>query len=343
MADLTDFPLMVKITDGANDVFANAQADGDDILFTAADGSTKLPHEIEDFTTTSGSEQLIAWVKVPTLHASEDTVIFMYYGHSTIASQQDAAQVWDGNYVGVWHLKEDVDDEGSVADAYADSTANSNDGDQEGPVEGTGQIANGQDFDGDDDRITVASNPWSGLANGSLSFWTKFDAKGDQEYLFAASDHTGGKLFIRTYLPDADLGFFYSVHNTDHGGQGTPLDLAIDTWYHFVLIWDGVAPKFYKNGALWDTSTAYAGGSGPGAADDWIGDGWDGDKHDGIIDEVRVSNVARSAAWIAASYNNQNSPSTYQTETGSTTGGQTAGGTSATTLRNAVIRNAVIR
>ena len=35
----TNFPYLVKITDPANPVFANAQASGNDILFTAAAGA----------------------------------------------------------------------------------------------------------------------------------------------------------------------------------------------------------------------------------------------------------------------------------------------------------------
>ena len=34
---------------------------------------------------------------------------------------------------------------------------------------------------------------------------------------------------------------------------------------------------------------------------------------DGIIDEIRVSNVARNANWIKTCYNNQNSPSNFIT------------------------------
>ena len=36
-------------------------------------------------------------------------------------------------------------------------------------------------------------------------------------------------------------------------------------------------------------------------------------RHNGLIDEVRISNTARSADWIATSYNNQNDPASYET------------------------------
>jgi outer membrane protein assembly factor BamB len=37
---------------------------------------------------------------------------------------------------------------------------------------------------------------------------------------------------------------------------------------------------------------------------------------DGLIDEVRISNVARSAAWITTEYNNQSSPATFYSSVG---------------------------
>ena len=48
--------------------------------------------------------QLIAWVSVPTVSASSDTVIYVYYGNGSAANQQNPTGVWDSNYEGVWHL-----------------------------------------------------------------------------------------------------------------------------------------------------------------------------------------------------------------------------------------------
>ena len=62
---LNGFPYLVKLTDGANDLFGVAQSSGNDILFTASDGTTKLPHEIENYNDAGGSEELLAWVRLP--------------------------------------------------------------------------------------------------------------------------------------------------------------------------------------------------------------------------------------------------------------------------------------
>ena len=99
---VSNFPVLINRTD--TDLQSKAQADGDDILFTSSDGTTKLSHEIEKYVSATG--ELIAWVKVPSVSAAAPTDIYMYYGNTTAADAQDAANVWDANYTAVWHFKE---------------------------------------------------------------------------------------------------------------------------------------------------------------------------------------------------------------------------------------------
>ncbi len=114
---LSNFPVLIDITD--SDLASNAQSDGDDILFTASDGVTKLPHEIESYDSSTG--HLVAWVKVPTLYSSDETRIYMYYGNPTASNQENASAVWDSNYVVVQHMEEtDVN--------FYDSTSYANNG-----------------------------------------------------------------------------------------------------------------------------------------------------------------------------------------------------------------------
>jgi len=77
-ANLTDFPLLVDLTDA--DLQSKALPSGDDILFTGDDGTTLLDYEIESYDGVAGS--LIAWVEVPTLSSTAETVIYMYYGNT---------------------------------------------------------------------------------------------------------------------------------------------------------------------------------------------------------------------------------------------------------------------
>ena len=76
--DLTDFPVLVSLTD--SDLSGKAQDDGDDFVFVAADGS-RLKHEIESYASSTGA--LVAWVKIPSLSSADDTLIYMYYGNAS--------------------------------------------------------------------------------------------------------------------------------------------------------------------------------------------------------------------------------------------------------------------
>jgi hypothetical protein len=103
--NFSNFPVLVSLTD--SDLAAHVGKDnGDDILFTASDGITKLSHEIENFDKTTGT--LVAWVKVPTLYDNENTFIYMYYGNSNATNQQNRAGVWNNSFKGVWHLSDNT-------------------------------------------------------------------------------------------------------------------------------------------------------------------------------------------------------------------------------------------
>jgi len=307
-----------------------------------------LPHEIEDFTTTSGSEQLIAWVKLPTLSASKDTVIFMYYGHSTIASQQDAANVWDANYLMVQHMA------GAAYTNLDDSTSNNNDVTAEGgdpAYDQTGQVYNAVTFDGSGDTVDASDSSSLDITSTfTISTWVNkntasgtwngvvFKGGGSNENYYLGYK-SGGNFYVGTF----NAGYRTLLSDIDSSSTGV--------WYHVVGTMDtstnttNIYIDGVNGGATWqNASLTTPAALIPNDLALHIGSGAStGELFEGTIDEVRVSDTARSAAWVAACYNNQNSPATYQTETGSTTGGQKAGGTSATTLRNAVIRNAVIR
>jgi len=102
-SNLSSFPLLIDTTSDSN-LASSALSSGYDILFTSSDGQTKLSHQVEKYTSSSGN--LIAWVKT-NLSSSSNTILYMYYGNSTASDQSDTANVWDSNYKLVQHLDED--------------------------------------------------------------------------------------------------------------------------------------------------------------------------------------------------------------------------------------------
>ena len=149
-SDLTDFPVLISFTD--TDLIQTNESQGRDFVFTQSDGLTELSHEIEKFDNTTG--EVIAWVKLPTMSASSTTEMYMYYKGDTIGF--NSADVWNDDYVLVWHLNQTST--GTVGE-FRDSTSNGNDGRGGGgtkvqyvagriPHDTEGQIGNGQELKG---------------------------------------------------------------------------------------------------------------------------------------------------------------------------------------------------
>ncbi|MDC0242927.1 DUF2341 domain-containing protein [Nitrosopumilus sp.] len=149
-SDLTDFPVLISFTD--TDLIQTNESQGRDFIFTQSDGLTELSHEIEKFDNTTG--EVIAWVKLPTMSASSTTEMYIYYKGDTIGF--NSADVWNDDYVLVWHLNQTST--GSIGE-FRDSTSNGNDGRGGGgnkvgynsariPHLTDGQIGNGQQFKG---------------------------------------------------------------------------------------------------------------------------------------------------------------------------------------------------
>lgn len=93
---LAGFPTLVEVT--LSSLASGAQSDGDDILFTSADGVTRLDHEIESYDPVTG--HLVAWVETPAVPASGTGQLYIYYGNAQVGSQQNPAAVWS-SYPGV--------------------------------------------------------------------------------------------------------------------------------------------------------------------------------------------------------------------------------------------------
>ncbi len=109
-ATLTDFPAAIAISDDAD--LRDGVIDGQDFLFTAADGETELSHELECYDRTRGS--MLAWVRVPAIVGNTD--IYLYYAGPSRASD---TKTWRSEYGAVWHFAE-------PDDQFYDATSNEN-------------------------------------------------------------------------------------------------------------------------------------------------------------------------------------------------------------------------
>ena len=291
---LTNFPALVQITAQDNPIFRKAQTNAQDVVFTAADGVTRLAHEIDSFgPDAAGNRVLNAWVRVPELAPGAETVLYLYYGNPVAGDQQDGGTVW-AEYAGVWHLEEERPGLNTAAQLYRDSTTNGYHGtDGVSTNSLVGRIGNGSGMDGDDyiqlSRTLYTTNDFT------ITAWVNPD-RIDWEAIAGDNNNRYFMLLTPSHLIGRS-----AVSNTTHeSSYGYNANLETGVWQHVAFRStgeEGSARGFYKNGAqLVAISTPVL--NLPLAADPWtlIGSWARGTGNakffHGILDEVRISDKA---------------------------------------------------
>lgn len=125
-ADVSDFPVLVRITDAG--IIDATESDARDIRVMGPDGSL-LDYEIERWDQTNNVAEL--WVRIPLVYGSTDGAVssdrnfltLLYDGGPGAADGQNPGGVWS-RYSAVWHL-----DETGSGSAALDSTVYSNNSD----------------------------------------------------------------------------------------------------------------------------------------------------------------------------------------------------------------------
>ena len=306
--NLNNFPILINI-ESDSDLINYSKENGSDIIFTT-ENNIKLKREIEDFNSTSG--KLAVWIKVPELNNIENTVLYMYFGNKNY-SEINSTNVWDENYIAVWH-KNDYNNT-----TISDSTYNNNIGIKKeinGPIEINGKIGKAQNYDGINDYIIVGENENLGL-NDELSIFTwvyvpesipdgtrigNIIGKYPTIPHFNIEGYTYGK--FRIYWNQGELNFYSS--GFDMRGAWHYLGFTRDL--------NTNKTKMYIDGIFHTSASA-----GTNINIIWplkIGDDFRNGTNPaipfhGIIDELRISNIARSQEWIKTQYNNQNDPNKF--------------------------------
>ena len=311
-----NFPILISILD--SDLHEDVQATGSDIAF--ANDTNWLDHEIELFNQTYNSThaQLVAWVRIPSLSTSINTTIYLYYGNTTMTSQENPANLWS-TYDSVWHLKES----GGGGAYLKDSTTNNYNGDPSGTQYlSNGKIAGARNFVADDDNIAI--NNGSGLLNGNsmflISFWMFPNYSSDLEWENEDERFVFYKSWsvrmVRTWRnpgQPAGRGMFQADIEFENYGTIFPnFWITRNTWNHIILSYDGSYFRAYINGQ--QTSSESIG------SDNLISDssifilGDDGSNcFNGFIDEFRISNSTFNTGWYQTEFNNHNNTESFFT------------------------------
>lgn len=237
----------------------------------------------------SQTKQAEFHIKVPSVSATVDTPFKMHYGKVDATDQANASGTWDSNFVGVWHMA-----------TYLDSTGNDNDlTASNAPTTAAGLNGKAYSFDGSDDALIRGSMSFAypltlqhvGYIDQAISADQNTvqitDASAPQDMLGVNFYDSGS--FLRQFHYDAT---FVTLNTKSAVSTEHVLSSAVFVNNAFDLYMNGASPvqntgdyplpdnlDRFSIGALKDSSPGY---------------------HRGLISEVRLSNIARSAAWIKA-------------------------------------------
>jgi len=336
-SNLTHFPLLLtlgtSVGTGNTDVssiFDELTSDANrlKIALTKTDGTTQLYGEIEKWD--DANETAVIWVSKDDLVLSSTgtTDIYMYYDSAQSANttyigdtnDEVAENVWDSNFTGIYHLND-----GASTSATYDSTSNDNDGtktDANEPNEVTEEIGESQDFDGTDDIInlpsgTTSSSPFDITDELTISAIIKIDDLSiDRAVLDLQSSFSGTASYnagaLLTIESEGAVYMRIGKHVSNDDIRSSASEITTGTTYYVTGVMNNTAVELFKNGASLTTDTVTSGNI------EWNGGTYNdngnyigqflrgaasaGQFYDGVMDELRVSTVARSDAWIKADY-----------------------------------------
>ncbi|MFN3738687.1 DUF2341 domain-containing protein [Hydrogenophaga sp.] len=269
-SEASDVPVLLRLSTGNFD-FLSASDTGADLRFVAEDGTTVLPHHIERFDPTN--ELAFVWVRVPRLAPANATQhIWLYAGNPKAPAPAAAAP--DAATWAVYHLS---DESGLPQDAsgagrhVAAGTAT--------PVPG-GLIGGAARLNGDG-GLQAGDAALQAATGLTWSAWIKPE-RADGELL----SFGGLKLSLQGGVAVLQVG----------GAQAkSPAPLPLNAWTHVAVV-HGPQAMLYLNGKpVGSVGAAFAPAGALAMGAGLVGE----------IDEIQVSTVARTSAWLAAQAESQ--------------------------------------
>jgi len=289
-----------------------ADANRKKIAVTTSDGTTQCYVEIERWD--DANEEAELWVKIPSISFSSATDIYLYFD----VSQDDndtyvgdigstpGKTVWDSNFTGIYHMCQDPS---GGASCILDSTDNANHGTPYGTMTSgdlvDGSIGKGLDFDGNDDHIQISG----ALLDPALCTISLLSKGTVSDKIYIGRGDGGESVATNTVEIKAtdsnELTYFYETGSgTNHSySVSTTIDPLDGSWHliHMVI---------YTNGCdLWiddEKHVISTGNSDTTAPYAWIGyyrsDVYEDQSWKGQLDEVQISDIKRSEAWIKATH-----------------------------------------
>jgi len=238
---------------------------------------------------------------VPTVSSSAATDIYLYYGKADASDGEDATNVWDANFKGVWHFESDWNDSSGNGNTLIASGV--------GVTRVAGKIGNGVEL------LTSSSeylevDPWTDITAEPFTFesWAKptsgptymIVSLGDKS---SATNYHGLHFYASNDIPQSVK---FRSYDGDSADAITLIAYTSGVYNYAVGVSSATNSRaVYLDGGNKATNATNQGVTGI----DRLRIGVTADLtpwayYSGIIDEVRISNIARGDAWIKFEYNN---------------------------------------
>jgi hypothetical protein len=319
--NLSNFPVLLTIQSNdlvisgtCNDKIQNPTGNYDFAFFDPS-APSELYYQVESYNSTTGT--LMVWVRIPTLYAATNNTLTFYYGAkipSVIHNAAFFANTWNADYQAVYHFNE-----AALSPTTADGTANGRtatlSGFQSTDYVAAGKIGSCYTFGGTSGSPTANDMEAPAISPSStftLSAWVNTSNNNIDEKVLTDQNGSGtasGGFKLGVYYGSAETEADYYI-NRSSNTPAEPTPLTNGTWYYVQGVYDGTTMSTYVNGVQYKkyavTSTSTFTNTlfiGIGEAKLY--------PFSGMIDEPRVSNVAKSSDWIKMEYVNQNNPSAF--------------------------------
>ncbi len=294
--EVDDFAVLVLLDKTRIDYGATRDK-GEDLRFTDLNDKP-LDHEIERWDESFNS---LVWVRVPKIsrNGNNHTSIQMYYGNAAADDGQNAHGLWGGSYAGVWHLHQ-------ADDALADSSGNTAVAVNHGSTSMPAFLGYGRNFVAGSQQYIDTLNDKQ-VTRFTVEAWVK----GNHD-AYSGSGPNGPLMREKNYQIVWDhaspftAGASLNTEDSNASGQNWKTadfgGLDGGTWFYLAATFSGDALRSYRDGTKQDEKNFNL--TDPQAEDRTAKIG----RHafntgtanffDGMIDEVRISTVARTDLWI---------------------------------------------
>lgn len=289
-ATLVSFPVLVRLNGDFFD-FSQSLPHGEDLRFSDESGQP-LTYQIEHWD--AAREEAAIWVRIPTIRGNAQQKIHLHWGNADAPTESNGRGVFDASngYLSVWHMNEEVIDEtGTVDTRDVETTPTS------GVIGTARHFAGGQGISGGE---SISSYPTDSHPH-TTEVWLRAEQPNGRVICWGNEAPQGKVTMIFQSPPHIRMDCYFSGANV-----ATTDRLAMNEWIHVVHSYQPGDSRLYVNGQLAaQSATNDAPLALKSPARLWIGGWYDNYDFVGDLDEVRVSDVARSPDWVRLEHQNQ--------------------------------------